>query len=86
MDPIVGHIYIFGHSLDTSDKDILKEIILAPGFDTTIFYKDKVQQSQQIANLCKVIGQNSLLEGVNAVIPTIIFKKQADMVPIDPKT
>lgn len=74
-----NNIYIFGHSLDITDGDVLKEIMLAPGVITTIFYKGKQQQANQIANLSKVLGQDELLERTFSASPTTIFKKQADM-------
>lgn len=77
-----GNVFIFGHSLDITDKDILKEIMLTEGVITTIFYKDKQQQANQIANLSKVLGQDELLKRTVSTFPTIIFKKQADMVEL----
>lgn len=52
----VSNIYIFGHSLDVTDGDILREILQTPGVVTTIFYRNKQQQANQIANLSKVLG------------------------------
>ena len=72
-------VYIFGHSLDVTDGDILRETIRTPGVITTIFYRNKQQQANQIANLSKVLGQDELLDRTFSVSPTIIFKKQADM-------
>ena len=80
--PYINHIYIFGHSLDVTDGDILREIIEADDTDTTIFYKDKQQQANQIANLSKVLGQDELLERTFSISPTIIFKQQRDMVKL----
>ena len=74
-----NNIYIFGHSLDTTDGDILREIILTEGIITTIFYRNKQQQSDQIANLSKILGQDELLKRVFSTSPTIIFKQQAKM-------
>jgi hypothetical protein len=80
---VSNNVYIFGHSLDITDKDILSEIITSPGItSTTVFYRSKQQQAEQIANLSKILGQNTLLEYVNSVNPKIIFKKQQDMVSI----
>lgn len=78
--PYTNHFYIFGHSLDVTDGDILREIIETDDADTTIFYRNKQQQANQIANLSKVLGQEKLLERVFSVSPTIIFKRQKDMV------
>ena len=75
-----GYIYIFGHSLDVTDGDILREVILGPWRVTTIFYRNKQQQADQISNMSKVLGQDELIKRVFSSFPTIIFKQQADMV------
>ena len=54
-------LYIFGHSLDVTDKDILRDLILNDNVYTTIFYHNKDVMGQQIANLVKVIGQDELI-------------------------
>lgn len=73
-------VYIFGHSLDVTDGDILREVIRTKEVVTTVFYRNKRQQANQIANLSKVLGQDELLGRVFSDSPTIRFKKQADMV------
>lgn len=55
------YLYIFGHSLDVTDKDILRDLILNDNVKTTIFYVNKDVMGQQIANLVKVIGQDELI-------------------------
>lgn len=79
IEPQRNHVFIFGHSLDVTDGDILKEIILTAGVVTTIFYRNKQQQADQIANLSKVLGQDELLKRVFSATPTIIFEQQAEM-------
>ena len=74
-----SNVYIWGHSLDITDGDILREVMRTPGVITTIFYRSKQQQANQIANLSKVLGQDELLERTFSISPTIIFKQQADM-------
>lgn len=76
------HVYIFGHSLDVTDKDILSDLILNDNVQTTIFYHDKDAMGQQIANLVKVIGQDELIRRTGGITKTIEFKLQQDMVPI----
>ena len=44
-------VYIFGHSLDITDKDVLRNLILNDNVYTTIYYLNKVVMGQQIANL-----------------------------------
>lgn len=82
LEPVLHNVYIFGHSLDITDKDILKRLIQHDNVVTTIFYLNKEVYAQQIANLVKVIGQDEVIERVSNPNRTIIFKKQRDMVPI----
>lgn len=75
-------LYIFGHSLDITDKDILRNLILNDNVYTTIFYHNKDVMGQQIANLVKVIGQDELIRRTGGGTKTIEFKQQQDMVNI----
>lgn len=77
-----SELYIFGHSLDVTDKDVLKELICNDNVITTIYYVDKERYGQQIANLVKVIGQDELIRRVYGNRRTIIFRQQQGMVPI----
>lgn len=76
-------LYIFGHSLDITDKDILRDLILNNNVYTTIFYPDKEELGRKIANLVKVIGQDELIRRTGGSAKTIEFKLQQPMVPID---
>lgn len=84
-------VYIFGHSLDVTDKDILRNLILNDNVHTTIFYCKKKDSSgnydngrkdrgEKIANLVKVIGQNELIKRTGGATKTIEFKLQQDMI------
>lgn len=73
------YVYIFGHSLDVTDKDILRELILNDNVYTTIYYHNKEVMGQQITNLVKVIGQDELIRRTGGSTKTIEFKKQAEM-------
>ena len=77
----IHRLYIFGHSLDITDKDILRELILNDNVYTTIFYHSKDTMGQQIANLVKVIGQDELIRRTGGNTKTIEFKLQQDMIP-----
>lgn len=77
--------YFFGHSLDVTDKDILRDLILNDNVYTTIFYHNKDAMGQQIANLVKVIGQDELIRRTGGNTKTIEFKLQQNMVPIENK-
>lgn len=74
------NLYIFGHSLDVTDDDILKDLILNDNVYTTIYYVNKDVMGQQIVNLVKVIGQDELIKRTGGKNKTIEFKKQADMI------
>lgn len=74
------NLYIFGHSLDVTDGDILKDLILNDNVHTIIYYVNKDVMGQQIVNLVKVIGQDELIKRTGGKNKTIEFKKQADMI------
>ncbi len=75
----IHKLYIFGHSLDITDKDILCDLILNDNVHTTIFYHNKDVMGQQIANLVKVIGQDKLIKRTGGSTKTIEFRQQQDM-------
>lgn len=68
------NLYIFGHSLDITDQDILRELILNDNVYTTIFYLDKNDLKRKIANLVKVIKQDELIRRTGGSTKTIEFK------------
>lgn len=86
------NLYIFGHSLDVTDKDILRDLILHDNVHTTIFYYEenndngRTNLGKQIANLVKVIGQDELIKRTGGRTKTIEFKLQQDMVEIEDNT
>lgn len=78
-------LYFFGHSLDVTDKDILRELIISDNVETTIYYyskdgRDKSDYERKISNLIKVIGEDELIKRTCGTERTIIFKMQQDMV------
>lgn len=77
------YVYIFGHSLDITDGDILKDLILNDNVYTTIYYLNKEVMGQQIANLVRVIGQEELIKRTGGSTKTIEFKLQRDMTIYD---
>ena len=74
------NVFIFGHSLDVTDRDVLRDLILIDNVYTCVFYRNKEQLGQQIANLVKVIGQDELIRRTGGSTKTIEFKLQQDMV------
>ncbi len=69
-------LYIFGHSLDVTDGDILRDLINHNGINTIIYYKNKKQLEQQITNLVKVLGSDTVIEKVYGNDPCITFQQQ----------
>jgi len=74
------HVYIFGHSLSITDKDVLKEILTNSKVKTTIFYYDSRSYGAQIAHLVQVLGQDALISLVYGSDPKIIFEAQKPMI------
>ncbi len=69
------NVYIYGHSLDVTDRDVLQVLINARGASTTIFYHTKEALKQQIANLVKVIGEKELIDRTGGSHKSIVFKR-----------
>ncbi len=67
------NLFIFGHSLDITDKDVLRDLILNDNVQTVIFYMDKDDYGRKIANLVKVIGQDELIRRTGGITKTITF-------------
>jgi hypothetical protein len=73
-------VHIFGHSLDVTDKDVLRDLILSPYAETTIYYLDNDDLGKKITNLVKVIGPDELVKKTGGSTKTITFKQQTDMI------
>lgn len=70
---VSNNIDIFGHSLDVSDRQILRQLILESGkkkgdgayennTKITIYHKGDKAKSEQIKNLVRIIGEDKLME------------------------
>lgn len=77
------NVYIFGHSLASTDRDILLDFIENKKTTTTIYYNNSNQYSEQICNLVHLIGPDKLNEWVHQAKPKIKFVKQQPMINID---
>lgn len=76
-----SNVYIFGHSLDITDGDVLRKFILNDYVKTNIFYyreyeDDKRDLKQKITNLVKIIGQEELIRRTGGPTRTIEFIPQ----------
>ena len=73
---VMSHkLFIFGHSLDITDRDILRKFILNDNMQTTIFYKDRADYGRKIANLVRIINQDELIKRTGGKTKTITFKE-----------
>lgn len=68
------NIYIFGHSLDNTDGDVLRNLILQEHTKTTIFYHNRHALGKQIANLVAVLGEDELIRRTDKGTQTIFFE------------
>ena len=71
--PDETNLYIYGHSLDDTDKDVLARLITAENVKTTIFYHNQDALGKQISNLVKVITEEELISRTGK--KNIVFKK-----------
>lgn len=81
-----SNLYIWGHSLAITDKDILKEFLLCNNISVTVFYHNKNQYKRQIANLVTVLGQDEMISKVYGLDPKIVFLEQGEMYNINDLT
>ncbi len=56
-----SNVYIYGHSLDKTDKDVLGGLILSKQARTKVFYLDRDDLGKKIANLVTVIGREKVI-------------------------
>lgn len=63
----VSYVYVFGHSLDVTDRDILSMFIGDDSTSVTVYCRDKGTEGELIANTIKLIGEERLLEKANHV-------------------
>ena len=75
----VHNVYIYGHSLDVTDGDVLRSLILTRNVYTTIFYHNKEAMGKEIANLVRIIGQDELIKRTGGLDKTITFRKQREL-------
>lgn len=54
----ITDVYVFGHSFDITDEDILREFFTESCFRVHIYYKDKQKQAVLIANLEEMVVGN----------------------------
>lgn len=75
----LSEVYIFGHSLDISDKDLLEEFFINENIVVNIFYKDKIHQANLIAAIIRMISEKSFIKQYQSYPQQIKFIQQKDM-------
>ncbi len=70
-------IAFFGHSLDSSDSDIITDLISCDKTSITIYYYNDKSYQQIVSNLIDIIGKNNLIAQVSGKKPKIRFVPQA---------
>ena len=73
--------YVFGHSLDVTDKDILKKLFNHENVIVKIFYyrefeNDKRNLGKLIKNIIKIVGRDELIRRTGPNEQTIVFLPQ----------
>lgn len=69
----ISYVYIFGHSLDVTDKDILSDIVGADSTSVIVYCYDKGIEGELIANTIKLIGEEQMLKKANHVPPKLDY-------------
>lgn len=74
-------LYIYGHSLDITDKDVLKLFLCNDNVQTKIYYRrksenDKTHLVKLIKNLILIMGQEELIRRTGGIHKTIEFIPQ----------
>ena len=73
LNPIQNDLYIFGHSLDVTDKDIISKLILGKDVTTHIYFYNDEDKAMKIENLVKIIGEVELIKRTQGTKRTIEF-------------
>lgn len=78
-DPLKGtnqpenEVYIYGHSLDVTDKDIISRFIRMKNTKTYVYFYSREDLAKKIENLVKVIGEDELISRTGGKNRTLIF-------------
>ena len=72
------NIYIFGCSLDVTDKDIIRDLFLRKAVNTKIkiYYHDEEAHNRMIINLIRILSQEKVIEMTSGNNPDIEFIAQ----------
>lgn len=71
-------VMFFGHSLDATDSDIIRDLICYDHSEVKIYYFNEKAHQQIVANIIEIIGKDNLIEFVSGESPKIEFIKQKE--------
>lgn len=75
LENTVTDVFICGHSLDVTDKDILRRFLIAPNTCIHIFARDKASEGELIANLIRITDEETVIKKSTINPPMIEFWK-----------
>lgn len=70
------NLYIIGHSLDVTDADVLRTLIVNDNVKTTIYYHNEQSYHEKLSNLIKIIGKDEVIKRTSGKYQTIFFEDQ----------
>lgn len=69
------YVYAYGHSLDITDKDILRLFMWPEWANVNIFTKDKMSEGRLIENLIKIIGEDVVIDKASQNPPKLVLSE-----------
>ena len=75
LEHTVTDVFIFGHSLNVTDKDILRRFLISPNTCIHIFARDKASEGELIANLIRITDEETVIKKSTMNPPMIEFLK-----------
>ncbi len=69
-------LYIFGHSIGITDKDIIESFVTAKDMKTVVFYYDDEAFANQVSNMTAIIGKNEMINRTGGLNHTLEFREQ----------
>lgn len=69
----LSDIYIFGHSLNVTDKDILRRFLISEKTRIHVFARDKSSEGELIANLLRITDEETIIRKSTSNPPMIEF-------------
>ena len=61
-DDVQLEVFVFGHSLDVTDQEVLRSFIYNAKCSTTVYYHIRPVMGTQIQNLLRIIGQKDMIQ------------------------